>query len=641
MEQSGTTIEDSAELRQIVGEVDRVPLALELAAGRLNLMSPAQLLRRMSKRLELLKKRDRTLRGAIDLSWDMLSDVERAAFAQCAVFAGGFTADAAEAVIDVDGDALDALQSLRDRSLLHATPTPDGMLRLGMYRSIRDYAVARLDDDAAEARAAQKRHATAFAAFADQLRDKHTAAVRRSLILEYDNMRVAFERTIDSDVETALRLLLALDGVWHAVGPLEARLQLLDRAVDEIEEAGAPDDLHARVRKARAHALRRRGTNAAGWADCRRALELAHDDRLVGEVLVDIGVQHHLDGQIDEAVASIERAIDALIAADAPSAEAIARVQLAYVLIERRRVVDALSQTSLALRAGRAAGDARSEGVAEFCSGLVHQDSGDLPRAAEAYQRALVLLEPLDEKAYMSSCFCQLGVVRQEQRRLEQAADNLQRALALGALDAWVQALSLAHLAGVEALAGQQDAAARHIAGADAVLHGNDVPHLALACELQRALVDPTLAGAVIKNATAALPATMDVRVSLRILSAHRTTSDKALVVQQEGLWFRLPAGEVVSCRRRKMPTRRLLSTLAERRISAPGDPISAKELLTVCWPDERMIEESGLNRLYVTVNGLRKMGLRDLLVAGADGYMFDPHQSLKIVAQRTPRSVL
>lgn len=146
--------EDELEVvEEIVVRLDGIPLAIELAAARVSVLSPSRILERLGQRFKLLAGGHRgggargTLRGAIDWSWDLLDPAERDALLQVSVFLGGFTLEAAEEVVDLDQHAdapwvLDVLESLRDKSLLR-TWRPEGLggeIRFGMYESIREYA---------------------------------------------------------------------------------------------------------------------------------------------------------------------------------------------------------------------------------------------------------------------------------------------------------------------------------------------------------------------------------------------------------------------------------------------------------------------------------------------------------------------
>ena len=126
---------DEAAVAPLVRLLDGLPLAIELAAARVRIMSPRTLLARMSERFKLLataggrQDRQATLRAALDWSWDLLTPADKAALAQLSVFEGGFTLEAAEAVLDLSGVAaaewpLDAVQSLVDKSLLRPLFAP-------------------------------------------------------------------------------------------------------------------------------------------------------------------------------------------------------------------------------------------------------------------------------------------------------------------------------------------------------------------------------------------------------------------------------------------------------------------------------------------------------------------------------------
>ena len=150
-------------MSEIVRRLDGIALAIELAAARTPVLGVAQIRERLSRRFELLRigrrdalARQATMRGAIDWSWNLLEPAERQALAQCSVFRGGFTLDAAEAVLSLPPDSpdvLDVIQSLRSKSLLRTAPTGDltGERRLALYESVREYASERLVESGAEA----------------------------------------------------------------------------------------------------------------------------------------------------------------------------------------------------------------------------------------------------------------------------------------------------------------------------------------------------------------------------------------------------------------------------------------------------------------------------------------------------------
>ena len=159
-----------------------MPLAIELAAARVKLLSPQALLARLGRRLSLLTggARDRpvrqqTLRSTIDWSYDLLEPAERALFARLAVFVGGCSLEAVEAVCyvgedpreDPPQDVLDGLALLVDKSLLRQVEGPEGEPRFGMLETIREYAAERFEAKG-DAETLRRRHADYYLALAEQ-----------------------------------------------------------------------------------------------------------------------------------------------------------------------------------------------------------------------------------------------------------------------------------------------------------------------------------------------------------------------------------------------------------------------------------------------------------------------------------------
>lgn len=214
-------------IREICERLGGLPLAIELAAARVRLLSPSQILERLARSLDLaggardVPERQRTLRGAIDWSHDLLGEPERRLFRRLAVFAGGWIVEAAEAVADADGDLgmdlFDGLGSLADKSLIRMEPPPaedhgDAVeTRFGMHPLLREYALERLDA-AGERAATEARHSAVFIELAESLGRillvaGGQAAIRR-LDREDPNLRAALDRAIVArDPAIGLRLI--------------------------------------------------------------------------------------------------------------------------------------------------------------------------------------------------------------------------------------------------------------------------------------------------------------------------------------------------------------------------------------------------------------------------------------------------
>jgi len=219
-------------IHELCRGLDKLPLAIELAAARASVLSPAQILERLSGRLDLLKggrdaeARQRTLRATIAWSYELLSPEEQRLFARLSVFAGGCTLESAEEVSEAE---LDTLQSLVDKSLLRHTQE-----RFWMLETIRAYAAERLEDSG-KGDTLGDRHAEHFLALAEEaepnLRGSPKGWLDR-LEREHDNLRGALDRLEASgETQLALRLAGAAWRFWYQRGYVEEGRRRLESAL--------------------------------------------------------------------------------------------------------------------------------------------------------------------------------------------------------------------------------------------------------------------------------------------------------------------------------------------------------------------------------------------------------------------------
>jgi predicted ATPase len=263
-------------IAELCRRLDSLPLAVELAAARTSVLSPAQILARLSKRLDLLKggrgveARHQTLRATIEWSYDLLSKEEKTLFARISVFVGGCTLDAAEAVCDAD---LDVLQSVVDKSLLRHTDE-----RFWMLETIREYAAERLEQSG-EAEELGRRHAEHFLALAEEAEPSILGVSPQEwldrLERDDDNLRAALDRFETSgEIQVAMHLGGTIWEFWclrghfqegwrrleHLLGmdgrPTKARAKALTGATHLAPGAGV-DQATQRLRAEQALALHR------------------------------------------------------------------------------------------------------------------------------------------------------------------------------------------------------------------------------------------------------------------------------------------------------------------------------------------------------------------------------------------------
>jgi predicted ATPase/class 3 adenylate cyclase len=234
---------------EICVRLDGLPLAIELAAARVRVLTPQAILARLSDRLALLSggardlpERQQTLRGAIAWSHDLLEEADRQAFARISIFAGGSNLEQIEEVCFEPADrvtALDVVSSLVDKSLLREESMGDET-RFRMLETIRQFAAEQLDERG-EAEAFRARHAAAILAFAEEGAASVLGPDSRAWLdryeLERDNLRAAMRWALDGPhTETALRMLSACWRYWQIRGYLTEARDLAERVL------ALPDD---------------------------------------------------------------------------------------------------------------------------------------------------------------------------------------------------------------------------------------------------------------------------------------------------------------------------------------------------------------------------------------------------------------
>ncbi len=260
-------------LVEICRQLDGLPLAIELAASRIRLLPPAAMLPKLERRLALLTSgapeapdRQRTMRGAIAWSHDLLTSDEQILFRRLAVFSGGFALEAAEVIVREVGafnlDILDGVTALVDESLIRPTETLDAAPRFDMLETIREFAGEQLDA-AGETEESRRAHARYFFALAEQAEAELAGPGQANwldlLEAEHDNLRATLAWALDQgEAEIALRMGAALWPFWFRRGYVIEGRTWLERALDA--DLGTTPDI-------RAKALHRLGNLALDLAD--------------------------------------------------------------------------------------------------------------------------------------------------------------------------------------------------------------------------------------------------------------------------------------------------------------------------------------------------------------------------------------
>jgi predicted ATPase/DNA-binding CsgD family transcriptional regulator len=237
---------------EICGRLEGIPLAIELAAARVGTLSLEQISARLGNSLDLLTRggrtaepRQRTLKGALDWSNELLSEPEKVLFRRLSVFAGGWTLRGAETVASGDGIAegeiLDLLFGLVDKSLVLAEEHEGVNIRYRMLEPVKQYAREKLEESG-ESRMVGRRHAEFFLDLAERARPELRGPEDRKwlerLEREHDNMRAALSFALENDEELALRMAGTLGTFWHMHSHSDEGRKWLEAAL--ARDTGAP-----------------------------------------------------------------------------------------------------------------------------------------------------------------------------------------------------------------------------------------------------------------------------------------------------------------------------------------------------------------------------------------------------------------
>ncbi len=402
------TAENAPAVAQVCRRLDGIPLAIEFAAARLGMMSPHGLAARLDDRFRVLVggspttlPRQRTLRATMDWSYVLLDAQEQAVLRAFAVFAGGWTLQAAAAVCardDVRAEAVAGLleQLLRKSLLAAMAPDRDGDPRFGLLETVRQYARERLDA-AGETPAVRRRHLDYYLTLARNVVAGWTDTMLGTWLVrldeECDNLRAALDcAREDADIARGLELCVALARYWEMRGQLSEGRAWLDEFL--ARAGGASAALRATALNAAGNLANRQGDRARATALLEEALALKRDlgdARGMAMLLNNLGYVEDESGHYARAAA--------------------------------------LHEESLALK--RVLGDQRGVAYSLTNLGRVAHHRGDLARAATLHDQSVTLLRGLGDRHNLARALNNLAEVVQAQGDDARAADLLEESLAL------------------------------------------------------------------------------------------------------------------------------------------------------------------------------------------------------------------
>jgi predicted ATPase/class 3 adenylate cyclase len=402
------TSENAPAVAEICARLDGLPLAIELGAARVRILSPQALLGRLSQRLELLTggardapARQRTLRDTIEWSYGLLDANEQRLFARLSVFLGGRTIEAAEAVCDpltteLGMSVFDGVASLVEKSLLRQDEGP-GEPRFLMLETIREYALDRLEQSG-EGELLRQRHAHYFLALAEEAEPEILGADQvlwlERLEAERDNFRAALGWLLErSETELALRLIGSLRRAWVARGYLSETRKWLEAAF-EPSAAVAPQ-VEAKARYG------------------------------LGRVAL-------VQGDYDDAIRLLERSARLFRQLGEAEGLVFSLADLGFIATAQGRHEDAQRFAEESLAEAKAAGNERTIAAALHSLACTKLDAGEYGEARSLFEQSLALRRKLGDKRNIANSLGYLGSVALLEGDYDGATALLDESLALG-----------------------------------------------------------------------------------------------------------------------------------------------------------------------------------------------------------------
>ncbi|MCL6302597.1 ATP-binding protein [Streptomyces kronopolitis] len=416
-------------------EIDGIPLAIELAAAWLRVLSPQQILDRLHDRFGLLTRgsrtapdRHKTLGATMDWSFQLCLPHEQRAWAMLSVFSGGFDLEAAAAVCSVDlagVPILDVVASLVDKSLV-TRADEDGHVRYRMLETIRQYGCARLDDDSREE--CRRRHRDYYQRLAARAEaawfGPHQTTWSIHLRQEHDNIRSAVEFCLNTPQEADATLNL-VNSLWRyrpCTGGIDELHRWLQRALEADLEPGPTRDRAVRIDGWLAFIRNDAGTGHARLTEHQARLSTIRDEpELYASSVQFAGLAALFDDDLPRAVAFLEEAVDRHRSGnDRPAAWlSLFLLSLAYCLSRDPRAAS-LGQEFLAL--SESGGAPLCTSIAQCLLGLEHWLSGRSRHAISVLRQALDVAHPAHNVLAMAQCLEVLAWATAQQGHHQQAA---------------------------------------------------------------------------------------------------------------------------------------------------------------------------------------------------------------------------
>jgi predicted ATPase len=432
------TRENAAPVTEICARLDGLPLAIELAAARIKVLSPASLQARLASRLQLLTggardlpQRQQTLRAAFDWSYELLNAAEQKLFRRLSVFVGGCTLEGVEAVCDTKGDLgldlLDGMASLVDKSLLQQVEPVKGESRFVMLQTIREYALEKLEASG-EKPLTKRAHAAYCLVLAEEQAAEQCGSAGPEWLerftVEHDNFRAALEwLTETGDADWGPRLGAALFRFWEAGEFLTEGRERLDKLL-KFTAAAVPTKAGARAFFAAGVLAAEQGDFPSADALIRKSLEFSrqlHDQQGVAVSLNALAVNARDCGEFAVARSLFEECLE--LWRELGDSQAVARSlsNLANVVRMQGDYARARSLYEECLSIFQELKDRTGVAWSLNHQGDVARDQGDHAAARALYGQGLEIFRELGDRWGIAGTLADLGSLAREGRNYPQA----------------------------------------------------------------------------------------------------------------------------------------------------------------------------------------------------------------------------
>jgi len=440
------TDENASAIVEICARLDGLPLAIELAAARIKLLSPAALRTRLESRLQLLTggardlpARQQTLRQAIDWSYDLLSGPEQRLFRRLSVFAGGCTLEAVESVCDtrrdLEIDLLDGMSSMVDKSLVRQIDQPDGEPRFVMLETLREYGLEKLAASGDE-HFTRRAHAAYCLVLGEEAAASESGAEtpewQRRIDVEHDNFRAALEWLIENrEIEWGFRLGAALFRFWESHDHFAEGRDYLQKLL-KLDPSAPSTSLRARVLFAAGILASEQGDYGNGERLFQESLAISRqldDKRGIVVCLNALAVNARDLGDIANSRSLFEQSL--ALWRQLRDQPAIARALSNLAAVVKVQEDFALAR-SLYEESGcifRDLGDRTGVAWALNHQGDVVREQGDLAAAQSFYERSLAAFHELKDRWGIAGSLADLGNLAREQRDFTTASSLYRESL--------------------------------------------------------------------------------------------------------------------------------------------------------------------------------------------------------------------